>query len=70
MNWLGIEPEEDLFGKALLTKVDKATIEKWAGDCQVAVKGETPQGKTMSVFDALEDLDADTSLAKVDQIGK
>jgi hypothetical protein len=59
-----------MFGKALLTKVDKKTIEQWAGDSQVSVKGETAEGKTMSVFDALEDLDADTSLAKVDRIGK
>jgi hypothetical protein len=41
-----------------------------AGDAQVSVEGETKAGKTMSVFDALEDLDADTILAKVDRIRK
>ena len=39
-------------------KVAKATIEEWAGDSQVTVEGETAPGKTMSVFDTLEDLDA------------
>jgi hypothetical protein len=70
MNWLGVAMEEDPFGKALLTKVPKETIAKWAEDAQVEVKGETPSGKTMSLFDTLEDLDADTILAKVDKIVK
>lgn len=70
MNWLGVPMEEDPFGKALLTKVPKATIAKWAEDAQVEVKGETAPGKTMSLFDTLEDLDADTILAKVDKIVK
>ena len=68
MNWLGIAPEDDLFGKGLLTKVPKATIEQWAGDAQVFVQGETDAGKTMSVFDTLEDLNADAILEKVDRI--
>jgi hypothetical protein len=46
------------------------TIKKWSEDAQVTVDGETKDGKTMSVFDSLEDLDADSSLAKVDKIGK
>jgi len=68
MNWLGVAVEDDLFGKAMLTKVPKAIIQNWSGDAQVSVSGETDAGKTMSVFDTLEDLDADTILAKVDRI--
>ena len=56
--------------KSTAKKVSKATIEEWSGDSQVTVEGETAPGKTMSVFDTLEDLDADTSLAKVSKIGK
>lgn len=46
-NWLGKKIEEDDFGKGLLAAgVSKATIEKWAGDAQVFVEGETKDGKT------------------------
>lgn len=70
-NWLGANVEEDVYGKGLLAAgVPKATIKKWSGDCQVAVEGETAPGKTMSVFDTLEDLDADSILAKVSKISK
>lgn len=70
-NWLAVPIEDDEFGKGLLAKkVAKATIEEWAGDSQVSVAGETAPGKTMSVFDTLEDLDADTILKKVSKIGK
>ena len=68
MNWLNVPLEQDPFGKALLAKVPKETIAKWAEDAQVQVQDETAPGKTMSVFDTLEDLDADTILAKVDKI--
>lgn len=70
-NWLGVPIEKDSFGKGLLAKkIPKSTIEEWSGDCQVSVEGETAPGKTMSVFDTLEDLDADTSLEKVSKMGK
>mmetsp|Transcript_2122 Transcript_2122/g.3046 ORF Transcript_2122/g.3046 Transcript_2122/m.3046 type:complete len:375 (-) Transcript_2122:159-1283(-) len=69
MNWLGASLESDSFGKGLLAKkVSKDTIMKWSEDCQVTVDGETAPGKTMSVFDTLEDLDADTILEKVSKI--
>lgn len=71
VNWLGKKVEEDSFGKGLLAKgVPIETIMKWSEDAQVSVEGETKDGKTMSVFDTLEDLDADTSLAKVSKISK
>merc|ERR1712194_496700 len=68
-NWLGASIEEDQFGKGLLAAgLSPGIIKKWSGDSQVSVEGETAPGKTMSVFDALEDLDADTSLAKFGKI--
>ena len=69
VNWLGASVEKDPFGKAMLAKkISKETIDKWSGDCQVSVDGETDPGKTMSVFDTLEDLDADTILEKIGKI--
>lgn len=59
-NWLGADVEEDSFGKGLVAAgISIDTIEKWSGDSQVEVEGETAPGKTMSVFDTLEDMDAD-----------
>ena len=70
MNWLGVAVEEDNFGKGLLAaKVTPGTIKVWAEDSQVSVEGETAPGKTMSVFDTLEDLDSDIVLSKVRKIG-
>jgi hypothetical protein len=69
-NWLRADIEKDEFGKALLIKVPKSTILEWGQDCQVKVEGETEQGKTVSVFDTLEDLDADSILKKVEKISK
>lgn len=70
-NWLSVPIQEDAFGKGMLAaKVPTATIEEWSGDSQVTVEGETAPGKTMSVFDTLEDLDADDVLKKVSKIGK
>lgn len=69
VNWLGHKIEDDGFGKGVLAAgVPKENITKWSADCQVSVDGETAPGKTMSVFDSLEDLDADTSLDKVKKI--
>jgi len=70
-NWLGKSVEEDSYGKGLVAAgVPLETIAKWSADAQVTVEGETKDGKTMSVFDTLEDLDADTILAKVKKISK
>jgi len=69
VNWLGATVGDDAFGKGMLAaKVAPATIATWSGDCQVTVDGETAEGKTMSVFDTLEDLDADDVLSKVKRI--
>merc|ERR1712032_553590 len=69
INWLGYNIEEDVFGKGMLSSgITKDQINKWSSDSQVEVEGETAPGKTMSVFDTLEDLDADDSLKKVKKI--
>jgi hypothetical protein len=71
VNWLGKKVEDDVFGKGLLAKgMPMEKIKKWFEDAQVSVEGETKDGKTASVFDTLEDLDADTSLAKVSKMSK
>jgi hypothetical protein len=70
-NWLGKSVKEDLYGKGLIAAgVPLGTISKWSMDSQVSVEGETKDGKTMSVFDTLEDLDADTILEKIGKISK
>eukprot|EP00295_Goniomonas_pacifica_P020636 CAMPEP_0175850258 /NCGR_PEP_ID=MMETSP0107_2-20121207/24989_1 /TAXON_ID=195067 ORGANISM="Goniomonas pacifica, Strain CCMP1869" /NCGR_SAMPLE_ID=MMETSP0107_2 /ASSEMBLY_ACC=CAM_ASM_000203 /LENGTH=314 /DNA_ID=CAMNT_0017165525 /DNA_START=9 /DNA_END=953 /DNA_ORIENTATION=+ len=64
LNWLGATLEGDDFGKALLGNgFDKATIEAWTKDPQVDWEG----GKA-SVFDLLEDLNADDCLQKAGKI--
>lgn len=69
INWLGVKIEDDDFGKGLCAGgVSEEDISRWSGDAQVAVEDETLPGKTMSVFDAFEDLDADTLLAKVSRV--
>jgi len=68
VNWLGVDIKEDQFGKGLLAAIGEDSIKKWSGDCQVVVDGETKEGATMSIFDALEDLDADVVLTKVKRI--
>lgn len=69
LNWLGADLASDHFGKGMSAAgISADTIKKWSADAQVEVEGETAPGKTMSVFDTLEDLDADDSLAKVKKI--
>mmetsp|Transcript_3841 Transcript_3841/g.4436 ORF Transcript_3841/g.4436 Transcript_3841/m.4436 type:complete len:381 (+) Transcript_3841:30-1172(+) len=71
VNWLGATVKSDEFGRGLIAKkVSEETISKWSADSQVTVEGETAPGKSMSVFDTLEDLDANTILEKVSKIGR
>ena len=59
-NWLGANITKDTFGAALMKAgVSKKTIEAWSVDPQVT----HAEGKG-SVFDLLEDLDADACVAK------
>jgi nucleoside diphosphate kinase len=60
MNWLGYKADNDAYGRVLLKAgVTKATIEEWSTDPQVAYSAG-PSGPTVgSIYDALEDMDAD-----------
>jgi hypothetical protein len=57
MNWLGVSVEEDAFGARLLKAgVSAKTVKEWSVDPQVGGK---------SLFDQVEDLDADQCVAKL-----
>lgn len=62
MNWLKVTPESDEFGQKMLKAgISKDTIDKWSVD---------PQVKGKSVFDQLEDLDADDCVKKAVELNK
>eukprot|EP00606_Chrysophyceae_sp_TOSAG23-5_P000462 GSChrysophyteH2.ASY1.ANO1.347.1 assembled CDS len=62
MNWLGLKPAQTDFGKRLLDAgVSAATIKDWSVD---------PQVKGKSVFDQLEDLDAEDCIKKCVELSK
>merc|ERR1719461_1932516 len=60
MNWLEGKASEDKFGKAMIAAgISETTIKTWSKDPQVEV-----DGKKASLFDSLEDINADTCLQK------
>merc|ERR1712110_1053360 len=64
MNWLGIKAEEDAFGQLLLHGgVTTDHIKEWALDPQVSYISQGETVKT-SLYDALEDMDADRCLTQ------
>jgi len=63
LNWLGAKVEEDAFGKAMLGMMDAEMIKKWTKDPQVDC-----DGVMSSVFDCLEDMDADDCISKIAKI--
>ena len=66
MNWLGVAPEKDEFGRELLKAgVSKKTLKAWTTDPQVTF-GPVPI--TTSLFDMLEDMDTDMCLAQAAMI--
>lgn len=66
-NWLNKNIEEDAFGKALIDAgVSKDVIVEWSVDPRV----ELPEGGKGSVFDALEDMNAEACLAKLVELNK
>merc|ERR1712176_1532671 len=66
-NWLKLPIGKDRFGRQSLGEgVAMAPIKEWSVDPQVNVEA----GKKGSIFDALEDLDADPCLAKLAAISK
>lgn len=61
-NWLGMSIAHDAFGVALIEAgLEKSKIESWFKDPQVLISS-TERG---SLFDALEDMDADTCLEQL-----
>ncbi|CAD7972246.1 unnamed protein product [Amoebophrya sp. A120] len=60
MNWLGVKPENDSFGKQVLKVIGSTVLNSWRNDPAV-VYGPTPIKK--SVFDTLEDADCAYCLA-------
>ena len=59
-NWLGMTKEEDPFAKGMMAAgISTKTIESWQNDPQVNCGDERG-----SLFDFLEDLDADTCISK------
>jgi nucleoside diphosphate kinase len=68
VNWIGADAEEEAFGKAMLSaKITEATLKEWKNDPQVKLPegSEKPKG---SLFDAVEDMDADACLKKLIEI--
>jgi len=66
-NWLNLDIKDDAFGKALVDAgLSVATIKDWSVDPRV----ELPGGEKGSVFDALEDMDADECLAKLVELNR
>jgi len=64
LNWLEGKVNEDEFGKALLSAgIKQDTIMAWTKDPQVEL-----EGKKVSLFDSLEDINADECIAKVQAI--
>lgn len=64
MNWTGVALADDAFGRALLAAgVPAATVASWTEDPQVVL-----DGKKGSLFDLLEDRDADDVLNVVTKI--
>jgi len=61
MNWLNFKLDQDRFGSAMLAAgLPPRTIREWGRDPQV----ELGEGKKGSLFDALEDIDADECISK------
>lgn len=68
-NWLGKKLAKDPFGKALLDSgVKRKAIEEWSLDAQVKLPGDSDAKG--SIFDYLEDLDADECLQKMVELHK
>mmetsp|Transcript_14676 Transcript_14676/g.16785 ORF Transcript_14676/g.16785 Transcript_14676/m.16785 type:complete len:338 (+) Transcript_14676:51-1064(+) len=64
-NWLSLDVETDSFGRLLLQNgISKDNIASWSVDPHVKL----PDGSEGSIFDALEDLDADDCKEKLLQI--
>lgn len=64
MNWTGVDLDEDLFGRGMLAAgVPAETVRGWVEDPQVVLRD-----KKGSLFDLLEDQDADDVLRIVPHV--
>ena len=68
MNWLGVRAEKDNWGKALLEVVRMKQIKDWSIDPQVSY-GSTLNPTNKSIFDTLEDMDAQECLDMCKTVG-
>jgi hypothetical protein len=67
MNWLNSKLEEDSFGTALLKGgLSAETLSEWTKDPRIQIT-DTEQG---SLFDALEDMDAEDCLKKLIELNE
>ena len=67
-NWLKKDPKDDQFGKRLLEAgISKKTMNAWFKDPQIKLSAESEMG---SVFDSLEDMDAEECLQKMVDLNK
>jgi len=67
-NWMGIPIAKDRFGRQLLNeRIPMGAIKAWSVDPQVTINAEGKQG---SIFDQLEDMDADDLIAKAVELDK
>jgi len=68
MNWLGYKADRDQFGKALLEAgVRLKTIKDWTLDPQISF-GNKMNPTTKSIWDTIEDMDAQTCIDKCTEI--
>jgi len=68
VNWTGADPATEPFGQAMLDAgISAETIKAWSVDPQVTLPGGDAKG---SLFDSVEDMDADACLAKLVEVNK
>eukprot|EP00929_Paragymnodinium_shiwhaense_P123720 TRINITY_DN9791_c0_g1_i3.p1 TRINITY_DN9791_c0_g1~~TRINITY_DN9791_c0_g1_i3.p1 ORF type:complete len:1799 (-),score=467.66 TRINITY_DN9791_c0_g1_i3:356-5752(-) len=72
MNWLGLSPENDPWGKALLTDagVSKERLAEWARNPRVPVVSAGSSGAFRHVLDVVEGMDAKCCLLKCRELAQ
>lgn len=68
MNWLGYRADKDAWGKELLKVVRPKQIKDWSLDPQVSF-GDKQSPTVKSLYDSVEDMDAEDCLAELKNIG-
>jgi len=71
LNWIKADFKKDAFAQALVKAgVSEKTIKAWCVDPQVVTEKKESEVVKGSIFDALEDMDADDCLKKCEELGK